>query len=543
MYYNEFYMEDEYIYFNKNNLVLKFISKFYRFGKPSDINGVVEFDKDIKILLSDTKENTDFDIVFEYDRNIKNSGFKVSLNPKDKVVITSSDERGIRNGYIAFCGQIKKIKNGIYVPFLDVFHEPSLKISGVIEGFYGNPWSLKNRLDCINFLGNNFLTTYMYAPKDDLYHRAKWREIYPSEKLEEFKVLLNECNFNYIDFYYTISPGNNFNFLDENDYKYLFKKLGQMIDIGVSNFGVLMDDIDYQINSKEKIKFKTPVFAQSFIVNKVYEYLKEQLYEFNLIMCPTEYDIDYDTPYLFELSKKLNKYIKLFWTGNETLSHRITNKSFEKISSILKHEIIIWDNVPVNDYEDDKKLIFLSPYQNRFFNLNNDYFGGIVLNPMDKWGLSKFTLLSFSHYAYNTNNFRGKKDFKDVIKKLIGNELADDFSLVCKHFRNSRVSNSLSFEFSKILNELDEKLLDFELQKVKKAICNVRNIKNKDLLDEINPFLLRLENEIKLFNLYQNNETNKVKDSIKVMEKDNHKSSLNIVIKFIKAKLKELTND
>lgn len=523
--------------------MLKFISKFYRFGKLSDINGVVEFDKDIKILLSDTKDKTDFDIVFEYDRNIKNSGFKVLSNPKDKVVITSSDERGIRNGYIAFCGQIKKTKNGIYVPFLDIFHEPSLKISGVIEGFYGNPWSLKNRLDCINFLGNNFLTTYMYAPKDDLYHRAKWREIYPSEKLEEFKVLLNECNFNYIDFYYTISPGNNFNFLDENDYKDLFKKLGQMIDIGVSNFGVLMDDIDYQINSKEKIKFKTPAFAQRFIVNKVYEYLKEQLYEFNLIMCPTEYDIDYDTPYLFELSKKLNKYIKLFWTGNETLSHRITNKSFEKISSILKHEIIIWDNVPVNDYEDDKKLIFLSPYQNRFFNLNNDYFGGIVLNPMDKWGLSKFTLLSFSHYAYNTNNFRGKKDFKDVIKKLIGNELADDFSLVCKHFRNSRVSNSLSFEFSKILNELDEKLLDFELQKVKKAICNVRNIKNKDLLDEINPFLLRLENEIKLFNLYQNNETNKVKDSIKVMEKDNHKSSSNIVIKFIKAKLKELAND
>lgn len=538
MYYNEFYMEDEYVYFNKSELVLKFISKFYRFGKPSDINGVVDFDKDIKILLSDTKESTDFDIHFEYDRNIKNSGFKISSNPNDKVVITSNDERGIRNGYMAFCSHIKKTKNGIYVPFLDIFHEPSLKISGVIEGFYGKPWTLKNRLDCINFLGKKFLTTYMYAPKDDLYHRNKWRELYPKKKLEEFKTILNECEKNYIDFYYMISPGNDFNFLDDNDYIDLFKKLEQMIDVGISNFGVLMDDIDYRINTKEKLKFKTPAFAQSFIVNKVYEHLNKNLHDFDLIMCPTEYDIDYDTPYLYELSEKLDKNIKLFWTGNETLSHRISKESFEKISSILNHKIIIWDNVPVNDFEDDKKLIFLSPYKNRCINIKNNNFEGIVLNPMDKWELSKFTLSSFSKYAYNSNNFRYEIDFKDDIKSLVEEKFVEDFFVLCDYFRNSRVLNSLSFDFNRILNELDEKALDFELEKLKKSILNIKNIKNKELLDEINPFLLRLENEINLYAIYKTNNINLTKSIIQSMEKDNYKSSANIVVRFIKDKLK-----
>ena len=55
MYYKEIYTEGEYYYFDKNKLTLKFISKYYRFSKPSDINGIVSYDKDINILLSDTK--------------------------------------------------------------------------------------------------------------------------------------------------------------------------------------------------------------------------------------------------------------------------------------------------------------------------------------------------------------------------------------------------------------------------------------------------------------------------------------------------------
>ena len=87
MHYNEIYTEGDYFYFNKNKLNLKFISKYYRFSSPNDIKGIVSYDEDIKILLSDTKEITDFNIEFSYNRNIKNSGFRLKLNPKKEVII------------------------------------------------------------------------------------------------------------------------------------------------------------------------------------------------------------------------------------------------------------------------------------------------------------------------------------------------------------------------------------------------------------------------------------------------------------------------
>ena len=38
---------------------------------------------------------------------------------------------------------------------------------GVVEGFYGPPWSHGARLDMIKFSGKNGFNIYIYAPKDD----------------------------------------------------------------------------------------------------------------------------------------------------------------------------------------------------------------------------------------------------------------------------------------------------------------------------------------------------------------------------------------
>jgi len=47
---------------------------------------------------------------------------------------------------------------------------------GVIEGFYGPPWSHQDRLDMIRFMGRVGMNMYFYGPKDDPFHREKWRE-------------------------------------------------------------------------------------------------------------------------------------------------------------------------------------------------------------------------------------------------------------------------------------------------------------------------------------------------------------------------------
>ena len=51
-------------------------------------------------------------------------------------------------------------------------------VRGIVEGFYGTPWSHDARLDAISFLAPRGMNAYVYAPKDDAKHRADWRVPY-----------------------------------------------------------------------------------------------------------------------------------------------------------------------------------------------------------------------------------------------------------------------------------------------------------------------------------------------------------------------------
>lgn len=50
---------------------------------------------------------------------------------------------------------------------------------GVVEGFYGQPLSNQERAEQFSFYQQKGLNSYIYAPKDDPYHRSRWREPYP----------------------------------------------------------------------------------------------------------------------------------------------------------------------------------------------------------------------------------------------------------------------------------------------------------------------------------------------------------------------------
>lgn len=64
------------------------------------------------------------------------------------------------------------------VPALHVSDWPLMETRGVIEGFYGTPWSHQARLDVISFAGRQKMNTYIYSPKDDPLLREKWRDLY-----------------------------------------------------------------------------------------------------------------------------------------------------------------------------------------------------------------------------------------------------------------------------------------------------------------------------------------------------------------------------
>ena len=94
----------------------------------------------------------------------------------------------------------------------------------------------------------------IYAPKDDQYHREKWREKYPQEKAEFLKRISTNAIERSVQFSFCISPGKDFRFRNEEDYQILADKYCWAIYyLGSRVLSLFMDDIARDITVKKKI--------------------------------------------------------------------------------------------------------------------------------------------------------------------------------------------------------------------------------------------------------------------------------------------------
>ena len=128
----------------------------------------------------------------------------------------------------------------------EVSDEPTMATRGTIEGFYGNPWTHEDRLSQIEFYGDYKMNTYIYAPKDDPYHREQWREPYPQSEMDRMQELIDTANESKVDFVFALSPGIDIQFggeAGEADYQALVNKCQSLYDMGVRSFAIFFDDI------------------------------------------------------------------------------------------------------------------------------------------------------------------------------------------------------------------------------------------------------------------------------------------------------------
>ena len=109
-------------------------------------------------------------------------------------------------------------------------------LRGIVEGFYGVPWNYEIRADLLRFCGEYNLNSYIYAPKDDPYHRNKWRESYPDDKIRELNNLAKIAKQNKVHFIFAVSPGLDLNYegeKGEQDLQSMINKLDSMYKIGI----------------------------------------------------------------------------------------------------------------------------------------------------------------------------------------------------------------------------------------------------------------------------------------------------------------------
>ena len=280
-------------------------------------------------------------------------------------------------------------------------------ICGVVEGFYNRPWNQSQRVDLYQKLNTFGLNAYLYAPKDDVKHRALWRDPYYESELQQLKILINGCKENGVTFYYGISPGLDIGYSNPKDILQLKTKLDQLVRIGCKGFAVLWDDIGTNLPSADKEAFSTLADAQVKVCNEIYEHLKRPAF----LTCPVEYCSTradpsvLTSPYLNSLGSGLDPNIDIFWTGSQVVSEYIYKEQIIELSMVLKRKPLIWDNLHANDY--DIQRVFLGPYTGRSPDII-PYLKGVFTNPNCEYSLNipaLFTLAAWSHcYDPRTGN-------------------------------------------------------------------------------------------------------------------------------------------
>ncbi|KAF0988212.1 hypothetical protein HZS_30, partial [Henneguya salminicola] len=282
-------------------------------------------------------------------------------------------------------------------------------LCGIVEGFYGTPWSSSQREHLFYTLNRLKLNTYIYAPKDDQKHRKNWRDLYDRNESENISRLIACARQHGINFVYSISPGLDILYSCKNEREALKLKLQQVLNLGANGVGIFFDDIEPDLREQDAILYETYAAAQINITNFIFDALARPAI---FLFCPTEYCTSRAKPsiikslYLRAIGETLNDSILIMWTGPRVISRTIPRDHCKELSKILKRKPIIWDNLHANDY--DRHQVFLGPYRSRSLGIY-PHISGIFLNPNCQYELNYIPMHSFSMWIesasakYSTN--------------------------------------------------------------------------------------------------------------------------------------------
>ncbi len=288
-------------------------------------------------------------------------------------------------------------RNGLSVVIVDF---PSFAERGVVEGFYGTPWTHQNRMEILHFEGAHGMNVYYYAPKDDPYHRKLWREPYPPEGQQRLGELVDTAKKNFVDFCFAISPGLSMAYSSDRDFQMLTDKLTGVGKLGVSCFALFLDDVPQDLqDAQDKAQFKTLAQAHIYLTNKLYKFLKAQSPANRLTLTPTVYTNEWGSrDYLQELGAGVDPDVPIVWTGPKVFSPAITVDQAREWSGFIHRPPLIWDNYPVNDQT--RWCRYLGPLEGRDKNLPG-VVRGLVSNPMIQPRASMIPLQTVAEYLWN----------------------------------------------------------------------------------------------------------------------------------------------
>lgn len=304
---------------------------------------------------------------------------------------------------------------------LELIDGPDFPVRGVVEGFYGKPWTHAQKLKGIEFFADCNMNTYFLAPKDDPLQRFNWRSSFTAEYLNSSKELIDLGKVHGIDFVLCVSPGLSVEYSNEADVDAIVNRFKQLTELGAKHFGMLWDDISWEMaHDSDNAKYASTALAQADFTNRVWEKLLSYNEHAQLTVCPMQYSGRGNEAYITDLGRELKSRINLMWTGRSICSEYLDIADAVVFERSALRPALYWDNFPVNDGGLQVNL-YIGPIRGREKGLHK-YSAGLLSNPMLQFEASLLPISTIGEYLWNTVNYNPDEAWERALVKLISDE-------------------------------------------------------------------------------------------------------------------------
>lgn len=399
------------------------------------------------------------------------------------------------------------------------------KIRGIVEGYYGYPYSVSVKKDLMRFMMRYKMNTYLYGAKSDPYHSNYWQDAYPTSITEEqekngwlsqnmVKEITDVSHSTKVNFIWAIHPGNNF-VNSSSVVSDIMGKFEKMYELGVRQFAVFVDDVsipstddDMKTNADHLTALQQAIEKKWNITGAAATDTVRPLHFVPQIYCNNFASSDDQYNRFFTALSSIPSYITIYTTGAGVWSIP-NNTDLSKPKNQLGRSVAWWWNYPCNDNADGQ--IFPMDMYSNFYDmpsvsssatapssLSNGL--GIVSNPMQEGEVAKTPIFSVADMAWNLSAFNNstswESSFAAVLPKNKSAQEAYRYLAPYLRYNDPDALNTLITNYKKNGESTELMSLMEEIEENCKELCKLKesSLENEQLLyNDLAPWLLKLQ--------------------------------------------------
>ena len=341
-----------------------------------------------------------------------------------------------------------------------IYDYADIKDRGVVEGYYGVPYSTAVTEDLLRFMMRYKMNSYMYGAKSDPYHSGYWGKPYPDKLTAEqksmgcftaadIKQMCEVSAATKVNFIWAIHPGVAFTGNDDAVIDRIMEKFEAMHGLGVRQFGVFVDDVGVpydeptlKLNAKRLTVLQNAIdkkwnFSGAVPADTVKPlHFVPQLYAYGWTKAEGRKNF-------FSALSNTPAKTQIYITGKAVWSVP-NNTDLKIVEEDLGRPVAWWWNYPCNDNAD--AYTFPVDMYSNFIDMpaidddarlpeNLEGCASLLCNPMQQGEIAKIPLFSAADYAWNNASFDNTSSWNAALAAAVGKQYAQPLAHILPYLR------------------------------------------------------------------------------------------------------------